>query len=173
MNWDALAAIGEILGAVAVVVTLGYLSVQIRRSRLAARSQNIHAETEQIQRVMEMQASENLQEPLEKLSTGQELTYRDVTRLEALWLASLASLSDSYRHYKEGLEGGTAWEVKRRMVESTFLTPFARSWWRTAGRHVFESDFVAEVNAIIEKLPHHSDPVQRALSAQETNDRDG
>ena len=30
MNWEALGAIGEIVGAVAVVVTLGYLAVQIR-----------------------------------------------------------------------------------------------------------------------------------------------
>ena len=32
MNWDALGAIGEIIGAVAVVATLGYLAIQIRHS---------------------------------------------------------------------------------------------------------------------------------------------
>ena len=32
MNWDALAAIGEIIGALAVVVTLGYLAIQVRHS---------------------------------------------------------------------------------------------------------------------------------------------
>ena len=32
MNWEALGAIGEIVGAVAVVVTLGYLAVQIRKN---------------------------------------------------------------------------------------------------------------------------------------------
>jgi hypothetical protein len=30
MNWEALGAIGEIVGAVAVIVTLRYLAVQIR-----------------------------------------------------------------------------------------------------------------------------------------------
>jgi hypothetical protein len=30
MNWEALGAIGEIVGAIAVVVTIGYLAVQIR-----------------------------------------------------------------------------------------------------------------------------------------------
>jgi hypothetical protein len=29
MNWEALGTIGEIVGAVAVVLTLGYLAVQI------------------------------------------------------------------------------------------------------------------------------------------------
>ena len=32
MNWDALGAIGEIIGAIAVVITLGFLAIQIRYS---------------------------------------------------------------------------------------------------------------------------------------------
>jgi hypothetical protein len=32
MNWDAIGAIGEVLGAIAVVVTLIYLGVQIRQN---------------------------------------------------------------------------------------------------------------------------------------------
>ncbi len=32
MNWDAIGAIGEIVGALAVVVTLAYLALQIRAS---------------------------------------------------------------------------------------------------------------------------------------------
>ena len=38
MNWEALGAIGEIVGAVAVVLTLGYLAVQIRQNTRAVRS---------------------------------------------------------------------------------------------------------------------------------------
>jgi len=38
MHWDAVAAVGEILGAVAVLTTLGYLSVQVRQANRAARS---------------------------------------------------------------------------------------------------------------------------------------
>lgn len=36
MNWDAIAAIGEILGATAVVTSLLYLASQTRQSRIAA-----------------------------------------------------------------------------------------------------------------------------------------
>jgi hypothetical protein len=32
MNWDAIGAIGEVVGAAAVVLTLFYLAVQIRQS---------------------------------------------------------------------------------------------------------------------------------------------
>ena len=35
MNWDAIGAVGEIIGAVAVVVTLVHLSRQIRLANIA------------------------------------------------------------------------------------------------------------------------------------------
>jgi len=38
MNWDAIGAIGEIVGAVAVIMTLVYLAIQIRDSARASRS---------------------------------------------------------------------------------------------------------------------------------------
>ena len=38
MNWEALGAIGEIVGAVALVVTLGYLALQIRQNTQVLRS---------------------------------------------------------------------------------------------------------------------------------------
>ena len=44
MNWEALGAIGEIVGAVAVVLTLGYLAVQIRQNTRAIRAA-AHQET--------------------------------------------------------------------------------------------------------------------------------
>ena len=36
MNWEAAGAIGEIIGAIAVVATLTYLAIQIRTSRIGA-----------------------------------------------------------------------------------------------------------------------------------------
>jgi len=36
MNWDAIGAVGELLGSLAVFVTLGYLAVQVRHARAEA-----------------------------------------------------------------------------------------------------------------------------------------
>ena len=35
MNWAAIGAVGEIVGAIAVVATLGYLAIQTRHARQA------------------------------------------------------------------------------------------------------------------------------------------
>jgi len=42
MNWDAVGAIGEVAGSVAVFVTLGYLAAQIRYTRRQLESQEIN-----------------------------------------------------------------------------------------------------------------------------------
>ena len=52
MNWDAIGAIGEILGAVAVVVTLTYLAVQVRHARLMAADVNRHYRAEGIREML-------------------------------------------------------------------------------------------------------------------------
>lgn len=43
MHWDAIGAIGEIIGAIAVVVTLIYFSLQIRQYDRGLRSSTFHA----------------------------------------------------------------------------------------------------------------------------------
>ena len=40
MNWEALGAIAELLGAVAVFFTLAYLALQVRQNANALRHQN-------------------------------------------------------------------------------------------------------------------------------------
>ena len=46
MNWDAIGAIGELLGALVVVITVGYLAVQVRQNT----AQQKREETVSIQR---------------------------------------------------------------------------------------------------------------------------
>ncbi len=170
MNWGAIGAIGEILGAAFVFASLVYLASQIRQNRKTVRSQNIHAETEQFQRVMELQASQALKAPLKKISERQELTYEEATQYEAFLLSSLATMADQFRHHQEGLEGSNTRKIARRRLGSIFLTSWARSWWQEAGHLVFEPDFVDEVNSIIERAPDHADPVARVISREKSGE---
>lgn len=38
MNWEAVGAIGEVIGAIGVIVTLAYLAIQIRQNSAVVRS---------------------------------------------------------------------------------------------------------------------------------------
>lgn len=48
MNWDAVGAIGEILGATAVIVTLAYLAKQVRQTKEAQQSSGLDHRTQAI-----------------------------------------------------------------------------------------------------------------------------
>jgi hypothetical protein len=48
MNWDALGAISETIGAVAVIITLIYLAVQIRQNTRAMQTASHHAVTDSL-----------------------------------------------------------------------------------------------------------------------------
>ena len=43
MNWDAIGAVGQMIGALAVIVTLAYLSLQTRASRIQSSLDNLSA----------------------------------------------------------------------------------------------------------------------------------
>ena len=51
MNWEAIGAIGEIIGAIAVIVTIAYLAIQIRQNTLALRSTATNEINEQLANV--------------------------------------------------------------------------------------------------------------------------
>ena len=48
MNWDAIGAIGELIGAAGVIATLLYLATQIRQSGENARTQSYHLAVDQL-----------------------------------------------------------------------------------------------------------------------------
>lgn len=47
MNWDALGAIGELVGAIAVVATLAYLAVQVRQNNKLSRATAVQIVSQQ------------------------------------------------------------------------------------------------------------------------------
>ena len=58
MNWDAIGAVAEIAGAVAVVATLFFLTVQIRASNILAAAESRDRAFEQMSRLRHLIASD-------------------------------------------------------------------------------------------------------------------
>ena len=54
MNWEVLGAVAEIVGAAAVLITLIYLSVQTRMTRIAAEETSKHATQQATNSTVEM-----------------------------------------------------------------------------------------------------------------------
>ena len=54
MNWDAIGAIGETVGALAVFLTLIYLAIQIRQNTKAVKAAAIDSTNSQVSRIREL-----------------------------------------------------------------------------------------------------------------------
>lgn len=69
MNWEAIGAIGEIVGALAVVLTLAYLAVQVKTAKRATIDQNT------------LSRANGVREMLSTISTNNELRMNIVDNL--------------------------------------------------------------------------------------------
>ena len=151
MNWEAIAAIGEILGAVFVFLSLVYLGLQIRQSSKNILSQSINSQANQIQNLAALQANPEMMKAMKKIYVDGDSKpdFESAALLEAYYISGLAIAQSQYRHHIQGLDSD--WETSRRMVLSYFGPDFVKNWWHKQARTVFDDAFVAEVNHIIEQ----------------------
>ena len=94
MNWEAIGAIGEILGAAGVIVTVGYLAFQIRQNNrhLAHEAQRSRAQAVRDN----MRALADNAEVCVKDGGGETLTATEAFRMERLWFGMLWSYQTSF-----------------------------------------------------------------------------
>lgn len=109
MNWDAIGAIGETLGAVAVFVTLGYLAIQVRHARSEARRAISQGRNEAIRDLFGKQMNERVVHATVKAHQAMDVPPPDypaqlmaqggLTQEEALTVHSLQAAWWTFRLY--------------------------------------------------------------------------
>lgn len=130
MNWEAIGAVSEIIGAVAVVVTLGYLALQIRQQN-ASNSLNVkNSVLDGISRVNQLMAADQELAVLfnkglftpDDLSDGEAAQFSWILRNYANVYIKL------YQLHKEGLLSPSDWESHSRQFSSVFNSRGGRQW---------------------------------------------
>ena len=127
MNWEAIGAIGELLGAVGVIATLGYLAFQIRQN-----TQQL-AQNELSSRASALNASANaLRENRRSVYESSEVTEFWINGMEH---PDGLSESDSYRFrllMQNAIDG--IWDIHSQ----TMVTGLSPETWNTQGVAVVE-----------------------------------
>jgi hypothetical protein len=157
MNWDALGAIGEIIGAIAVVITLIYLAIQLRQNnrqisentkvaRLAARDTTQQA----FSRYRHLIAnSPDLAELyLRGCADYGALPVADRLRFASLLLEFLLAWNLRYLHIRNGLQEAETWERQKPFLLGVLMQPGVRYWW-DRNKHLFDSAFVLATEKMI------------------------
>ena len=167
MNWDAIGAIGEVVGAVTVFGTLVYLAVQLRIQNEQLKIQNRQAEQQNAearlasnrqyaQSIADMQVAIAQDAEYAQLyfdfttsSNWEDYDPVSATRVYLLWHANFRIWETAfYGHLGEQLDDRVWQPIERGMAEVIALPSFSQ-WWSRRSVH-YSDDFARYVNDLQE-----------------------
>jgi len=148
MNWEAIGAIGEIIGATAVVITLAYLAVQIRNSTRIARSATRQAIAEMAMAMgTDLVADKELSAALLKDFKGEDVDEADWVRLLARNYIAMRHYENIHYQFLTGMIEKDEWQGFRRNLKAMLEWRSTKEYWMNEG-HYYSDAFRAEVQTI-------------------------
>jgi len=137
MNWEAISAISEIVGAAAVVVSLIYVAAQIRQNTKMMRSAAKHSITETSQNFIYTAIDRS--EEWVKLTTGEDPSTPDEdARMSLLVRAMLRGFESQCYQYESGLLEEDEWCALRATIKDLCSLPGMSRYWDQLKPHMSE-----------------------------------
>jgi hypothetical protein len=151
MNWNAISAIGQIVGAVAVVVSLVYLGRQIRQGARASLAQT---ELEATRMWSEYHARVAHSPDMARIwdyghTKPEEMSEQDRQRF--IWLVAeyFFLVEGLFNQHTRGFLSPGTWSAHERTIAGALENPIVLEWWRSRVSP-YSGDFVRHVNGLIE-----------------------
>ena len=145
MNWEAIGAVGETVGAIAVCVTLVFLTIQLRQAngaqRTVAYQTYLGARTELLKSLLQPDVNSAL---IEGAFNPAEASEETLQRFHQVLHLSMTYFASAFSLWKEGLISDEEWESNLSMVAEFKGSEGFRLWW-PATCNFYNSDFVKEV----------------------------
>lgn len=154
MNWEAMGTIAEVVGAIAVVLSLIYVATQIKQNTAASRAQSINQINSQYGALMSQIAmNADLAHIYRKATDGEELDPEESVRYTAYLSAFFAYIEEFFLlHrsgvYEENLGDSDAVEFFAPTVRRLLASPAAVHWWKKESRNIYVAEFCDSVNRI-------------------------
>ena len=147
MNWDAIGALGEILGAMAVIGSLLFVGVQIRSNTRASQIATTHNLTD-IFLTVTAKISEDPE--MARIWAQQSrdisvLSASDLQRLVPLNVMVLRSFEDVFHHHQMGQMSDEMWEGWQAFILTICSYPGVRSIWESR-KYYYSRSFQAFVD---------------------------
>jgi hypothetical protein len=142
--------LGEFVGAIAVVVTLAYLTVQIRQTNKIQKTLTRQNYTDAAQRRIELMLKyPEIRDGTLKLIRGDELQEDEVLMMRSAMRYRLRGYENDFYQYRNGLLDEDEYLAIRREIGLAFNSgTFHREDW-SANRETMTPQFATEVDTII------------------------
>jgi hypothetical protein len=166
MNLEELASIGEFIGGLAVLITLVYLAIELRRNTktLQAEVNNTtyidwsefntmmsqHPHREVIVRAF------NPQESFGSFDPADQFTIACIAR------TMIQKFSASYFQHKAGILGAENWTAYMTYCRSVFALPVFAAWWKEECQQpIYTQEFIAAMEAASTEKVYFGEGVTR------------
>ncbi len=151
MNWEAIGAIGEAVGAAAVVASLLYLAVQLRGSTRAstvqAKLESTRLMTDFLDLLIQSPELNELflrgREDIESLSSEEYYRYSNMS------LKAFSYFSAGYFQFRNGTLAEDDWFELRAVVRFWLSGRGWRDWWQKTGCFMYGPNFIKFIESEI------------------------
>ena len=151
MTLNDIVSLGNIVAAIAVVVSLFYLSRQVRLANLFAMSQVRQRMVEQTHE--ELYVLVNNPDLRDAWRRDVELSGEAQSKLSFFLAAAMRQREWEWFQYRDGVINQEVYRAYHEVIGFHLGAPRTRNWWATVGRIGFNSEFVAEVDALLANRP--------------------
>ncbi len=144
MNWNAIGAVGELLGALGVIVTLGYLAAQIRQNTRTVRTATAQAIQTAMNDVHAHVKQDSATARIYRLGLSEPSQLDEDERVQfAMTMYSIfAQFENIFYQFQQGTLDSVIFERHFLAMKFYLQTPGGADWWESwKGR--FSEDFVS------------------------------
>ena len=152
MNWDAISAVGTLIGGVAVIISLIYLGVQTQQNTKAMRSASFHQVRVSFSDIsLTLAQDPNLVSIIARVhSEPSTLSSEEVMRYEMVLLTIIRRAESAYFQSIEGTLAKESWHGIAETCKTALADKIAQRWWART-EHRFEASFSKSINELIER----------------------
>lgn len=157
MNWEAIGAIGEVVGSLAVMLTLVYIAFQVRQS-----SKQIDQNTRALEASTFYAAGEGFNkwwaiviqdEAVASIwlrgTAGESLDPADKLRFNGMAATLFTSLENNFHQLQLGSISRNTLELAKLQLGRFLISPGGSAWWQRQGRGSYTPEFVEAIDALI------------------------
>ncbi len=134
MNWEAIGAVAELLGAIGVIASLVYLATQMKQNTRAMRASSYQMFRQEVTQAFQSPvATHGLRKSIRTGLTDFAQLDEDDAFEFSYWAFGIAQTYDNaYYQYRVGMLDGDRWEMQLAVIGGLFRNPSFVQWWKTA-----------------------------------------
>jgi hypothetical protein len=154
VNWDAISAIGEVVGTTAVILTLIFMALQIRRSTLESKMTAARELAIELHNAMAACSADPVTTEvyLVGVRDPSNLNYRDRYKFNMLCYRLFLGFEQQYLNSHENTIYKKYFESSQIAFMVFLEYPGIRAWWNT-GKNMFPQEYRKYVSSMIDSIP--------------------